>query len=76
MLNSFLKTALLLILLLAGCKIDRDKPVDRNKFTFHMADDDNLFFRNVRQIYYNRSSRMANGRPIVIKIFMREMTGL
>lgn len=56
MLNSFLKSIPLLILLLAGCKIDRDRTVDRNKFTFVMPDDAELFFRNVRQIYYNRSS--------------------
>lgn len=83
MLNSFLKTALLLILLLVGCKIDRDKPVDRNKFTFHMADDDNLFFRNVRQIYYNRYSPdgkwqayrfkdfyEGNDRPLIIPVIV------
>lgn len=83
MLNSFLKTIPLLILLLAGCKIDRDKPVDRNKFTFHMADDDNLFFRNVRQIYYNRSSPdgkwqayrnkdfyEGNDRPLIIPVIV------
>lgn len=39
-----------------GCKIDRDKPVDRNKFTFGIGDDAELFFRNVRQIFYDRSS--------------------
>jgi hypothetical protein len=41
---------------LAGCKIDRDKKVDRSKYTFTINDDAELFFRNVRQIYYDRSS--------------------
>jgi hypothetical protein len=43
-------------LLLVGCKIDRDKEVDRAKFQFKIGADSNLFFRNVRQIYYDRSS--------------------
>ncbi|MFM7485439.1 MAG: hypothetical protein ACKO13_00825 [Cytophagales bacterium] len=47
---------LLLMISLAGCKIDRDKKVDRNKYTFTINDDAELFFRNVRQIYYDRSS--------------------
>ncbi len=47
---------LLLMILLVGCKIDRDKKVDRNKYTFTINDDAELFFRNVRQIYYDRSS--------------------
>lgn len=47
---------LLLMISLAGCKIDRDKKVDRSKYTFTINDDAELFFRNVRQIYYDRSS--------------------
>ena len=83
MLNSFLKSALLLILLLDGCKIDRDKPVDRNKFTFEMPDDAELFFRNVRQIYYDRSSPDGkwqayrfkdfydgNDRPLIVPVIV------
>lgn len=41
---------------LLSCKIDRDKTVDRSKYTFFIGDDAELFFRNVRQIYYDRSS--------------------
>jgi hypothetical protein len=47
---------LLLMIVLVGCKIDRDKKVDRGKYTFTIGDDAELFFRNVRQIYYDRSS--------------------
>ncbi len=46
----------LLPLLLSGCKIDRDKKVNREKFEFKIGADANLFFRNVRQIYYDRES--------------------
>jgi hypothetical protein len=46
----------LLPLLLSGCKIDRDKKVNREKFQFKIRADANLFFRNVRQIYYDRES--------------------
>jgi len=56
MLKSFLHGLLLIIPLLTGCKIDRDKKVDRAKFQFEIGDDSELFFRNVRQIYYDRSS--------------------
>jgi len=83
MLNSFLKSALLLILLLAGCKIDREKPVDRAKFNFEIGDDSELFFRNVRQIYYDRSSPdgkwqayrfkdfyEGNDRPLIVPVIV------
>ena len=46
-----------LILFLAGCKIDRDRPVDFSRLTFTMPDDTELFFRNVRSIYYDREVR-------------------
>lgn len=36
-----------------SCKIDRRETVDRDKFTFRYTDDSYLFFRNVRQIYYD-----------------------
>ncbi|MCU0358267.1 MAG: hypothetical protein MUE95_11875 [Cyclobacteriaceae bacterium] len=45
-----------LIFLLAaatGCKIDREKTIDRNRFTFRITADSHLFFKNVRQIYYD-----------------------
>lgn len=56
MLKSAVRGLFLLLMVVVACKIDRDKPVDRDKFTFVMPDDAELFFRNVRQIYYNRSS--------------------
>jgi hypothetical protein len=46
----------LLVSLLSSCKIDRDKKVNREKFQFKIGADANLFFRNVRQIYYDRES--------------------
>jgi hypothetical protein len=39
--------------LCGSCKIDRNKRVDRDKFTFRVTDDSFLFFKNVRQIYYD-----------------------
>lgn len=56
MLKSAVRGLFLLLMVSTACKIDRDKPVDQDKFTFVMPDDAELFFRNVRQIYYNRSS--------------------
>lgn len=56
MLKSYLAGFFVLLLLPVGCKIDRKKEVDRTKFQFEMGDDSELFFRNVRQIYYDRSS--------------------
>lgn len=50
--NRFLILFVILILL-PGCKIDRKHRVDRDKFTFKISDDALLFFRNVRQIYYD-----------------------
>jgi hypothetical protein len=50
--NPFL--ILFVILFLAGsCKIDRNKRVDRDKFAFRMTSDSFLFFKNVRQVYYD-----------------------
>lgn len=36
-----------------ACKIDRKGHVDRDKFTFSYTDDSYMFFRNVRQVYYD-----------------------
>jgi hypothetical protein len=36
-----------------GCKIDRKSVIDRDKFSYSYSDDSFLFFRNVRQIYYD-----------------------
>lgn len=83
MLKSYLISISLIILLLSGCKIDRDKTVDRAKFQFEMGDDSELFFRNVRQIYYDRSSPdgtwqayrfsdryTGNDRPLIIPVIV------
>jgi hypothetical protein len=51
-LNRFL-ILFVMVILVPACKIDRNKSVDRDKFTFKMSDDSFLFFKNVRQIYYD-----------------------
>ena len=43
----------ILLFVVIACKIDRKGHVDRDKFTFSYTDDSYLFFRNVRQIYYD-----------------------
>lgn len=83
MLKPFLIGLLLIIASLAGCKIDRDKKVDRAKFQFEVGDDSELFFRNVRQIYYDRSSPdgtwqayrfgdryLGNDRPVIVPVIV------
>jgi hypothetical protein len=42
-----------MLFMVSACKIDRKKAVDRDKFTFKVSNDSFLFFRNVRQIYYD-----------------------
>jgi hypothetical protein len=42
-----------LLVLLAGCKIDQTRPIDKERLGFAVADDAELFFKNVRQIYYD-----------------------
>jgi hypothetical protein len=44
---------IVMLIVVPGCKIDRKKTVDRDKFTFTVSDDSFLFFKNVRQIYYD-----------------------
>ena len=44
---------LVMLFSLLSCKIDRKKSVDRDKFTYKYTDDSYLFFKNVRQIYYD-----------------------
>ncbi len=43
-------------LALGACTLDGKKSVDREKFHFKMGDDSELFFKNVRAIYYDRST--------------------
>jgi hypothetical protein len=47
---------LILMMSLTCCKIDQDKKADPSKFQFTVREDADLFFRNVRQVYYDRSS--------------------
>jgi len=48
------------LFLCIGCKIDRNREIDREKFTFKTGDDTELFFKNVRQVYYNNSVMPGN----------------
>lgn len=41
------------LLIVQACKIDREGTIDRSRFTFRVTPDALLFFRNVRQIYYD-----------------------
>lgn len=71
------------VILLSGCKIDQDKKVDRSKFQFTIGDDAELFFRNVRQIFYDRASPegtwqaysfknryQGNERPVIVPVIV------
>lgn len=53
MVQSRLLFSFVMLFMLVSCKIDRRETVDRDKFTFRYTDDTYLFFRNVRQIYYD-----------------------
>lgn len=54
----------MLILALSGCNIDRDRAVNREKFTFATGDDTELFFKNVRQSAYDKEVNEASGFQI------------
>lgn len=49
----------LLLILLSACKIDSDKAVDREKFTFKTGHDTALFFKNMRQSFYDMEVNKA-----------------
>ena len=53
MVQTRILTITVILLAATACKIDRRNTVDRDKFTFNVSDDSFLFFRNVRQIYYD-----------------------
>ncbi|MTI22478.1 hypothetical protein E1176_15710 [Fulvivirga sp. RKSG066] len=50
---------LTLIIVASGCKMDSDKKVDRNKFTYKTGDDTELFFKNIRQSEYDFEENKA-----------------
>lgn len=47
--------------LLLACQMDRNKKIDRDKFTFKTGDDTELFFKNIRQSYYDLEENKAAG---------------
>lgn len=50
---------LTILLIISSCQIDREKKIDREKFTFKMGSDTQLFFKNVRQSYYDLEENKA-----------------
>ncbi|QSE98031.1 hypothetical protein [Fulvivirga lutea] len=48
-----------LFLVLFGCQLDSDKAINRDKFTFKIGSDTQLFFKNVRQSYYDLEENKA-----------------
>lgn len=44
---------LLGLVFLSACNIDKHKEIDVDKLNYHITDDSYLFFRNMRQIYYD-----------------------
>lgn len=50
---------LIFLILFAGCQIDSDKKVERDKFLFKTGDDTELFFKNVRQSDYDLETNEA-----------------
>jgi len=55
-----MKYWVVVLILLVACKLDSDKAIDREKFTFKTGDDTELFFKNVRQSnYYLEENKAA-----------------
>jgi hypothetical protein len=52
---------LLLLVLLFSCSLDKGKEVNRSKLTFKTGSDTQLFFKNVRQSYYDVEENKAAG---------------
>lgn len=49
------------VFLLASCQIDKDKKINRDKFSFKTGDDTEIFFKNMRQSYYGiEENKQAN----------------
>ena len=42
-----------MLFFVTACKLDRKSAIARDKFTYKYTDDSFLFFRNLRQIYYD-----------------------
>ena len=53
------RIAFLLVLVITGCKIDDDKTINRDKLSFKIGTDTQLFFKNVRQSYYDFEENKA-----------------
>ncbi len=79
----FTPTWIVMITVVAySCQMDRDKLIDRSKFTFRTYDDTEIFFKNMRASYYSmeevssaklqvyRFDRTSEGSWIKIAIVM------
>lgn len=46
--------AVFMLMLYSSCKMDQKKKVDPNQPNYSTTDDSELFFRNLRQVYYDK----------------------
>lgn len=53
------RIAFFLLLTITSCKIDDDKTIDRDRLGFKIGSDTQLFFKNVRQSYYDLEENKA-----------------
>lgn len=54
-----MKYWVVVFVLLVACKMDSDKAIDREKFTFKTGDDTEIFFKNIRQSDYELEENTA-----------------
>lgn len=59
MVNYTMRYSVIFIIVFVSCKIDHDKKIDREKFNFKTGDDTELFFKNMRQSYYDLEENEA-----------------
>lgn len=52
---------ILFLFFLFGCQLDASKEINREKFTFKIGTDTQLFFKNMRQSYYDYEANEAAG---------------
>lgn len=53
----FTRYILLIAIFSMSCKVDRDKAVEREKFSFKTGDDTSIFFKNLRASEYEKEER-------------------
>lgn len=60
-----------LSMLAVACQLDRNKKVNRSRFTFKAYPDTRTFFQNLRMIYYDREAK--NGSQVVAYRFKKRI---